>query len=87
MTDNPWMIWKILQDAAITVEPIPKRLGMMYRRYNRNEGQICGTCKNLYTKHYDKSYFKCALYKDTNGAGTDWRKKWIACGRWEQKDE
>lgn len=46
--------------------------------------ETCGSCANCYTKHFHgKTYVKCALLGNTNGPGTDIRRKWPACERWE----
>jgi hypothetical protein len=85
MSENPWAMWK---EAAITCEPVKHQLSLMWRTYGRRESQVCGTCAQLYKrKGNTKYYFKCKLYGDTCGEGTDWRKKWLACGRWERKDD
>ena len=46
------------------------------------EGQTCKTCQHLYRKTYSKTYIKCELRPDTNGAGTDHRAGWDACGKY-----
>jgi len=53
--------------------------------YGRQNGRTCGDCAHLVTKVWDKVYYKCGKYSNTNGPGTDWRKKWPACGLWEEK--
>ena len=85
MSDNPWAMWK---EAAITFEPVSRQLSIMWRTYGRRESQCCGMCVRLIqVSGNTKNYFKCALYGVTSGAGTDWRKKWIACGKWEAKHD
>jgi hypothetical protein len=43
-------------------------------------GKYCRDCDNKRKKNYhDKTYYKCTLVGDTNGAGTDIRLKWPAC--------
>lgn len=69
----------------IADEPLPERIGVMHRMYGTTEGERCRTCAHLYRKHWDKSYYKCDLNRDTNGAATDWRTRWPACGRWERR--
>jgi len=77
--DNPWEFHK---QAAITTEPVPQRLAIMWRSHNRINGKKCGDCAHLLIKEgHNHNYFKCELYGDSNGAGTDWRKKWMACGK------
>ena len=44
----------------------------------------CGTCIHLSAAPYhDGKYFKCKLTKWTHGFGTDIRRKWPACERYE----
>jgi hypothetical protein len=49
-------------------------------------GETCGSCAQLITKEMRSGvrHFKCALVGDTNGPGTDARKSWPACERWER---
>jgi hypothetical protein len=46
------------------------------------DGPRCGGCAHL-DKHGD--WHKCDLIPRTNGAGTDARRWWPACTRWEPK--
>lgn len=48
-------------------------------------GETCGACKNAYCRQYSKKYWKCRLVKETHGPGSDIRRKWAACSRWEAK--
>ena len=53
----------------------------MYAVYGISEGHTCALCTHL--KHHwyhDKSYYKCEVYGDSSSEATDWRKKWTACG-------
>ena len=46
----------------------------------------CWECSHLYRdRHHDKDYSKCDLRKHTRGAGSDHRRSWPACARFEQK--
>lgn len=47
--------------------------------------QTCGGCAHLREKETGarRTFFKCALGRDTNGPGTDIRKKWPACELWK----
>lgn len=51
------------------------------------EGKQCKTCSHLHAKHWDKTYYKCDLRPDTNGPGTDHRVRWVACSRYEERQE
>lgn len=47
------------------------------------EGKQCKACSHMFSKRYDKVYWKCSLRKNTNGAGSDHRKSWPACAKFE----
>jgi hypothetical protein len=51
------------------------------------EGTTCGTCRHLYRKSWGGTYFKCELYGDSNGPGTDFRKKWQSCRKYEPRED
>lgn len=50
------------------------------------QGRRCGDgCRHLWRKNWGRySYYKCALRGDSNGEGTDHRKKWPACAKYEE---
>jgi len=64
---------------------LPKHIIAMHRMYGMAEGHTCGECKHLFNLYYARTYFKCELSRLTHGPATDWRKKWQACGKFEQK--
>ena len=39
----------------------------------------CHECQYFIEKIFDKKYFKCMIYGNTNSESTDWRKKYTAC--------
>jgi hypothetical protein len=49
-------------------------------------GETCGSCQNCYRVEFSKVYWKCRLVKATRGPGTDIRRKWAACSRWEKPE-
>ena len=69
---------------APRIDPRPWRLRVMHEAYGRDPEHTCGQCRHLVVKRWDKSYFKCDLTRMTNGPGTDWRKSWEACSRFEE---
>ena len=82
--DKTWNDWWIEQ---VEKNPItyPERLTQMWKMYGLGPGKkTCGECAHLITKRYGGDYFKCGLTKMTAGAGTDWRKSWLACGEFEE---
>lgn len=48
-------------------------------------GETCGGCKHLHAVESNtrRAFFKCDLRGDSRGPGTDCRKKWPACEKWE----
>jgi len=48
------------------------------------EGKRCKECAKLYTKHWNRRYYKCPYHGDTNGPGTDHRVNWPACAKFEE---
>lgn len=48
----------------------------------------CGTCAHLLTTgESHRRYFKCGLVANTAGPGTDIRKSWPACHRYDPESE
>ena len=81
-----------LDETHVTPPPdpdaaLPKQLRAMHAVYGRDpEERRCGDCANLRRyRYHNKNYHKCALYGETHGAGTDWRRKWQACGKFEDE--
>lgn len=49
---------------------------------NGPEGATCGGCAHLVcVRGYRKNYHKCGLYRISQSEASDFRKKWLACGR------
>jgi len=47
--------------------------------------KTCGECKHLYTTgERHRRYFKCGLVDHTFGPGTDIRKSWPSCEKFEE---
>lgn len=51
--------------------------------YGVSEGNICKNCIHLWRKRRSRTYLKCDMVEMTNGAGTDWKAKWQACGKFK----
>lgn len=59
------------------------RILRFYSTYGFTPGEKCGTCGSFQREqHSSKVYFKCARYRHSHGAATDWRVNWPACGVW-----
>lgn len=60
---------------------VPRALTALYALHGKTPGRTCGECQHLIrVKPGQNSYLKCDLTKITHGPGTDWRRKWQACG-------
>ena len=68
----------------VKLKGYPQRLSDMHTLYGATEGEKCGTCKYLAYHERRNRYYKCEKFGFSFGAGTDWRKKWPACGAWEE---
>lgn len=74
----------LFDSPAEAPESDAPQIRAMRGAYGRVTGRTCGDCAHLVIKAFhDKTYFKCAKYSDSQGPGTDWRKKWPACGLWK----
>lgn len=51
--------------------------------HGKSPGNKCGDCALLYHRHLANTYYKCKLAPITRGIGTDWRKRWQACGKFK----
>lgn len=67
---------------------LPQRIKAMHQLHGVSEGKVCGGCCHL-VEHRpgQNTYAKCELNRVTSGPGTDWRKRWPACGRFEERNE
>jgi hypothetical protein len=53
--------------------------------YGKIEGKACRQCQNCQKKHYYAKAYVCGLMKRQTGPGTDWRVKWPACGKFQER--
>lgn len=82
---NPWLLFI---EAEANTERLPWQIRRMYRAHGFLKEKRCGACAYFYrTSGNTKDYFKCQVYGETSGAGTDWRKKWMACGLFKEHQE
>lgn len=51
-------------------------------------GETCKTCAHLVGVQFAKTYWKCGLMKRfwTGGSGTDVKRAWAACEKWEKEN-
>ena len=66
------------------IDPRPARLRVMHKMYGRDPAHTCGQCRHLIARRYSRVYYKCGLTRQTAGPGTDWRKSWEACSKFEE---
>lgn len=50
-------------------------------------GKTCGDCAHLRGREWTRTYYKCALMKNTGGPATDTRVSWPACERFQIQTE
>lgn len=78
-------LFDLPEPLADLPENYQPQLRTMHREHGiAGNGKVCAQCQHL--RHYEyhrKHYFKCNIYGVSNGAGTDWRKSWPACGAWQ----
>lgn len=67
---------------------LPERMRQMRARFGKRDDRKCGNCTHFYIHGRAGRYFKCDLNRCSGGPGTDWKFKWPACGKFEErKDE
>lgn len=66
------------KSGTLKVNPMPLHYGP------GPEGKRCATCVHLERHAYGKTWFKCALRRNTSSTATDHRSRWPACGRYEE---
>jgi hypothetical protein len=64
-----------------------RKIERMHDLYGRREGERCGDCVSLLVNSCSRDYFKCRRYGLTRGPATDWGKRWIACGKFEARQD
>jgi hypothetical protein len=85
MSDNPWLIFIAAEIA--NSDNLPKSIKRMYYLHRFAKGKVCRDCEFM-IKHggNTRDYFKCQHYGITNGAATDWRAHWNACGLYKERE-
>lgn len=63
-----------------------RKIDAMHMHFGVCEGKQCADCLFLVTKTYDRRYYKCEIYGDSNSVATDWAKRWDACGLIDDPD-
>lgn len=81
-----WDEWLEKNDPAYG-DYHPDQIKTMWRMYGKNEAHRCGECAFLERRSQSGTWFKCLNTKITGGAATDFKKKWAACGKFQQKEQ
>jgi len=82
-----WQAEQAAKAAADPMRDLPKRIRDMHRVHGAAPGKVCGACRHLLTYQQASTWNKCAKSRITGGAGTDWRKRWPACGLFEHDEQ
>ena len=57
-----------------------RKTDAMHLLFGTDTMHTCADCDHLCSKLYDRRYYKCEVYGDSNSEATDWAKRWTACG-------
>lgn len=87
MTSDEMFELKPRLEAEARAVKLAKRLDKMHLMYGRRDDQQCGDCAHFVSVSYANTYHKCTLYGQSHGPATDWRVRYVACGRFEQGAE
>ena len=64
---------------------ILRKIEAMHSMFGILPEKRCEDCSNLIQGDYhDRHYRKCTVYGATHSEATDWRKKYVACGMFDQ---
>lgn len=58
---------------------IVRKIDAMHRLYGCGVGK-CRDCPHIIRKTWNRTYYKCLVYGDSNSEATDWRASYPACG-------
>ena len=56
-----------------------RKIALMYKIFGYGFGS-CRDCPHLCVNIYDKKYYKCGVYGNSNSEATDWKISNAACG-------
>lgn len=63
-----------------------KKIDAMHERFGIVPDKRCEDCSNLIQGRYHTKYLrKCTVYGVTHSEASDWRKKYVACGLFNQE--
>ena len=56
-----------------------RKIDAMHKYYEYGSGR-CENCPHFRRKVFNRTYYKCLVYGDSNSEATDWRCGYTACG-------
>ena len=56
-----------------------RKIDLMHNQFGYGNGK-CADCKHLIKHEWQRTYFKCEIYGESNSEATDWRMAYVACG-------
>ena len=68
------------QETLVVAPQSLSPIQQMHTVYGVHSGKVCGTCFSFLRTGKNTTYFKCAKFGTSHGAGTDWRYHHKACG-------
>ena len=69
-----------------TTMKIERKIEAMHLRFGVLPDKRCDNCANLIQGDYHGIHLrKCTVYGATHSEATDWRKKYVACGMYDQE--
>ncbi len=86
MTSDELFALKPQFDADFARRKQARKLERMHVLYGKREDARCGDCVQFIGREYAGKYFKCRLFGDSAGPATDWRVRYVACGKFERRD-
>jgi hypothetical protein len=86
MTTEQGLFGDVIEDDSAPRD-LKKNEAMRFH-YGKRDDKKCGDCGYFLETSWEtlNSYFKCEKFGISRGPATDWRKKWIACGLWKERD-
>ena len=57
-----------------------RKIEAMHSLFGTDPSHRCADCDHLCSHLYNRRYYKCEIYGDSNSEATDWAKSWVACG-------
>lgn len=87
MTEPARPTWDDLRTRAIVTVGLPRQLHVMHGQYGQTEGRTCGECVHCQRTDWEMAtqVYKCLAYRISHSSATDWRRKWPACGKFEER--